>query len=207
MEHFNRKKFCKVVVRREIHLVTNRCYCEENADTYRQESESPRWLRAGLRHYGRCHQANVILYHGMDYTQDNGTPGGSSLPVSPAPRLPLCLVDLKHGSRFSLIDFSTFDASPGSMIRIVPKEPIRFVNVTVRVCDLFDREVSHDQAYDLHGSQEWIFVFGPRRQLKPTPRNLCITIKASESPRIAEAPVGDPYELSASELAEWIGAN
>ncbi len=206
MEKFTRKNFCRVKTRRGMHLVTNRCYRNENADTYRPDSGTPRPLRNELRHYGRCHQATVILYQGRDYTQEKVT-DENGLPVMPALSQPVCLVDLKHGARFSLIDISTFDASPGSIIRIVPKEPIRFVNVTVRVCDLFDREVIHDQACDLHGTQEWIFVFDARRRLNPAPGNLCITIKASESPRVAEAPVVDLYELPASDLAEWALSN
>jgi len=196
-----------VIPRRGMNLITRRNLRDEITHARRKAPGEPGALPAELRHYGCCQQATAILYFGHDYTQVNPSPGTKPFPPAPASGQPFCVIDLKHGTKFATVDFSRFDGSPGSMILVEPKLPVLFTHVTVRICDLFDRELIHAPAIDIQGNQEWIFAFDDRHLLKPYPLNLSITIRASEAPRVPESPLVDLYEMPAEELAQFLNVN
>jgi hypothetical protein len=120
---------------------------------------------------------------------------------------PFLLTDFKYAPKVKHVDLTDFDRRPGCAIRIIPKDAVWFVKVTVRISDFFNRELAHGRAWDLNGTQEWVFTYFPDPKFAQVPGNLMITIRASEEPRKPPDPVVDPYELSPGELRRYIFPN
>ena len=198
MKSYDKRNISQVLVPGGKKLITCRNIEEESIDSCSEVREHLQRIKNDMRHFGRCHRVTITDYAGYDYTQDE-VPCAE---VQPQKQVPHVFIDLKHGSMIKLVDLSHFDRKPDSIIRIVPKDPVRFHNVTVRVCDLFNRELVHDHAWDEDDIQEWIFSYFPRRRFSPEPVNLQITISASEKPRDRTMELVDVYELPVEKLRE-----
>jgi hypothetical protein len=204
MKKYDTRFISQVRIADGIKLITSRSIEEEMTDLYDRVARHRPELKSDLRHLGRCQRVNIIDYNGDDYTQDVG-PEAGELPVQPKNlSAPHVFTDLQHAPDIKLVDLTRFDRKPGSSITIIPKHPIRFVNVTVRICDLFNRELVYDHAWDEDDIQEWTFTYFPQHRFSPDPGNLHITIWASEKPRLRKEAMVDLYELPPEKLREKV---
>jgi hypothetical protein len=209
MKNYDKSFISQVRVAQGKKLITSRSIEEEMTDPFCRIGHKYPEIKGDLRHFGRCQRVSIIDYTGNDYTQDDfaGDPAtrpGMQPKPSTSPVNPQVIIDLKHAPMIKLVDLSKFDRKPGSIITIVPKRPVRFFNVTVRVCDLYNRELVHDHAWDEGDNQVWNFVYFPSHKFCPDPGNLQITICASEKPRAAKEALVDVYELPVEKLREKV---
>ena len=202
MKKYDKMNLSKVIVAEGKKLITCRNIAAVTADyLYGLINQFP-VVKGDMRHFGRCQRVTILDYTGDDYTQDDVIrPEGS--PDLPAGQLmPHFYIDLKHAPLIKSVDLSRFDRKPGCTITIVPKGSVRFINVTVKVCDLFNRELVFDHAWDVFDDQEWIFSYFPKHKFNPDPGNLQITICASEKPRERKEALVDVYELPEEKMRE-----
>ena len=202
MKKYDKRLMSQVLVADGKKLITIRSIEEEMNDQYYRLFSQSSEVRNDLRHFGRCQRVNIVDYNGDDYTQDHGDQPAIHSTPTPMPQIAQIITDLKHAPKISLVDMSNFDRKPGSIIRIVPKPYVRFVKVTVRIADLYNRELVHAQAWDEYDRQEWIFIYFPQHKFSPDPGNLQITICASEKPREKSEGLVDVYELPAEKMRE-----
>jgi hypothetical protein len=204
MKNHDKRNISQVIVAEKKKLITSRTIDEETADPYCRAPKHSLEVKGDMRHFGRCQRITILDYSGNDYTQDEvNFPRGQSAQTVQT-QFQHFFADLRHAPMIQTLDLSRFDRRAGCIIRIVPKKPVRFINVTVRICDLFNRELVFDHAWDEDHKQEWIFSYFPKHRLCPDPGNLQITICASEKPREKSEELVDVYELPPQKIREKV---
>lgn len=204
MKKYDKSNCSQISLAKGKKLITCRNIEEEMTDPYCRIRDQYMAIPDDLRHFGRCQRITILDYTADDYTQDDMSRTEQNSGQPTPTMVPHTYLDLRHAPMIKFVDLSRFDGKPGSIITILPKTPVKFVKVTVRICDLFNRELVHGHAWDVDDLQEWTFSYFPQHKFNPEPRNLQILICASEKQRMTGEPLVDLYELTPDKLRERV---